>query len=118
MSGRLNRFLCILCIFGLMMAPFFSPLWGQEKPKGPPPAKVAVATVESGTVKPQAEFIGTVFYQEVSDVASELSGLVEEVPRDYTAASRLAFILYSQGKYPQAEAQYRAVLQDFPGMWR
>jgi multidrug efflux pump subunit AcrA (membrane-fusion protein) len=24
-----------------MMAPFFSPLWGQEKPKGPPPAKVA-----------------------------------------------------------------------------
>jgi hypothetical protein len=41
MSDRLNRFLCILCIFGLMMAPFFSPLWGQEKPKGPPPAKVA-----------------------------------------------------------------------------
>src|SRR6056300_1069894 len=79
MSGRLNRFLCILCIFGLMMAPFFLPFWGQGKPKGPPPAKVAVATVETGMVRPQAEFIGTVFYEEVSDVASELSGLVEEV---------------------------------------
>jgi RND family efflux transporter MFP subunit len=62
-----------------MMAPFFSPLWGQEKPKGPPPAKVAVSTVETGMVTPQAEFIGTVFYEEVSDVASEMSGLVEEV---------------------------------------
>jgi RND family efflux transporter MFP subunit len=82
MSDRLIRFLCILCIFGLMMAPFFSPLWGQEKPKGPPPAKVAVSTVETGMITPQVEFIGTVFYEEVSDVASELSGLVEEVRFD------------------------------------
>jgi len=79
MSGGLKRFLRILCIFGLMMGPFFSPLWGQEKPKGPPPAKVVVSTVETGMVRPQAEFIATVFYEEVSDVASELSGLVEEV---------------------------------------
>jgi RND family efflux transporter MFP subunit len=54
-------------------------LWGQEKPKGPPPAIVAVSVIKSGKVAPQTEFIGTVFYEEVSDVASELSGLVEVV---------------------------------------
>lgn len=56
-----------------------STLWGEEKPKGPPPANVAVSIIKSGKVAPQTEFIGTVFYEEVSDVASELSGLVEVV---------------------------------------
>ena len=79
MSGRLKRFSCFYCLLVLMMGPFLSPLWGQEKPKGPPPAKVSVSTVKSGLVAPQAEFIGTVFYEEVSDVASELSGRVDEV---------------------------------------
>ncbi len=58
---------------------FSSSLWSQDKPKGPPPANVTVAEVKNGMVAPQAEFIGTVYYQEVSDVASELSGLVETV---------------------------------------
>lgn len=79
MSGRLKRSFLFLILGGLMMGPFLSPLWGQEKPKGPPPANVSVATVKAGVVAPQAEFIGTVFFQEVSDVASELSGLVEVV---------------------------------------
>jgi RND family efflux transporter MFP subunit len=79
MSGRLKRSFLFLILCGLMMGPFLSPLWGQEKPKGPPPANVSVATVKAGMVAPQAEFIGTVFFQEVSDVASELSGLVEVV---------------------------------------
>jgi RND family efflux transporter MFP subunit len=35
--------------------------------------------VKNGMVAPQAEFIGTVYFQEVSDVASELSGLAEAV---------------------------------------
>jgi RND family efflux transporter MFP subunit len=35
--------------------------------------------VKTGNVTPQAEFIGTVFYKEVSDVASEISGRVDEV---------------------------------------
>ncbi|UCG05123.1 MAG: efflux RND transporter periplasmic adaptor subunit [Desulfobacterales bacterium] len=58
---------------------FSSSLWSQDKPKGPPPANVTVAEVKNGMVAPQAEFVGTVYYQEVSDVASELSGLVETV---------------------------------------
>ena len=79
MSARLIRSCRFLFLVGLVMGPFFSPLWGQEKPKGPPPANVSVSAVKTGMVAPQTEFIGTVFYQEVSDVASELSGLVEEV---------------------------------------
>lgn len=51
----------------------------QEKPKGPPPPLVAVAEVKAGKVSPQAEFIGTVYYVEVSDVAAEVAGIVEAV---------------------------------------
>jgi RND family efflux transporter MFP subunit len=40
---------------------------------------VTVARVESGKIAPQAEFIATVFYQEISDTAAEISGLVETV---------------------------------------
>jgi RND family efflux transporter MFP subunit len=54
-------------------------LWGQQKQQGPPPANVTVAQVKSGMVAPMAEFIATVFYQEISDTAAEMSGLVEAV---------------------------------------
>ena len=54
-------------------------LWAQQKQNGPPPANVTVVTVESGMVAPQAEFIATVFYQEISDTAAETSGLAEAV---------------------------------------
>jgi RND family efflux transporter MFP subunit len=54
-------------------------LWAQQKQPGPPPANVTVAKVENGKVAPQAEFIATVFYQEISDTAAGISGLVEAV---------------------------------------
>lgn len=54
-------------------------LEAQQKLPGIPPAKVVVSNVTSGFIAPEGEFIGTVFYQEVSDVASEVSGLAEEV---------------------------------------
>lgn len=79
MFDRFIRYIVVLFISGLMLSFSFSPLWGQEKPKGPPPANVSVSAVKNGTVTPQTEFIGTVFYKEVSDVASELSGLAEAV---------------------------------------
>jgi RND family efflux transporter MFP subunit len=56
-----------------------APIWGQDKHRGLPPANVTLAEVETGVVAPKAEFIGTVYYQEVSDVASELSGLARIV---------------------------------------
>ena len=41
-----------------------------------PPASVSVAKVIKGQVAPQSEFIATIFYQEISETASEISGLV------------------------------------------
>lgn len=55
-------------------------LFGQEKnSQGPPPAQVVVAGAGSGMIAPENEFVGTVYYQEVSDVASEVGGIVEAV---------------------------------------
>lgn len=79
MNDRFTRTFFFVLVGGLMSGSFFTALGSQEKPAGPPPALVTVSTVEAGRVAPQAEFIGTVFYEEVSDVASELSGLVETV---------------------------------------
>ncbi|NNL75975.1 MAG: efflux RND transporter periplasmic adaptor subunit, partial [Desulfobacterales bacterium] len=56
-----------------------SGLWGQQKTAEPPPANVSVVKVRSGRVAPQSEFIATIFFQEISDTASEISGLVEVV---------------------------------------
>lgn len=52
---------------------------GDKANGGPPPALVVAATLTKGTVAPESEFIGTVYYDEVSDVASEISGRVEAV---------------------------------------
>lgn len=46
---------------------------------GMPAAKVAVSELEKGSVPPYEAFVGTVYYREVSDVASEVSGIVESV---------------------------------------
>ncbi|GBE05756.1 MAG TPA: efflux RND transporter periplasmic adaptor subunit [Nitrospirae bacterium] len=57
-------------------------LYAQEKkPRGGgmPPANVVVSEVSTGMVAPEAEFIGTVYFQEVSDVSCEVDGKVEEV---------------------------------------
>lgn len=55
------------------------PADAQEKGKagGIPPALVVTADVEAGKFSPEAEFVGTLFYKEVSDVASEVDGMVE-----------------------------------------
>jgi RND family efflux transporter MFP subunit len=79
MSGRAGQFLRILILSGLLLNLFVSMPWGQDKPKGPPPAVVEVAAIQTGSIVPQEAFIGTVFYEEVSDVATEMSGRVEEV---------------------------------------
>ena len=54
---------------------------GQDspKPKGPPPTLVAVATVTTGATEPMTEFVGSVYYARVSDVAAETEGRVDGV---------------------------------------
>lgn len=69
--------LVVLAAISVLSIP--SSLWGQQKKTEPPPANVTVARVHSGMVAPQAEFIATIFYQEISDTAAETSGLVEAV---------------------------------------
>jgi RND family efflux transporter MFP subunit len=51
----------------------------EDQSQGIPPALVVVSDIRSGTISPETEFIGTVYYQEVSDVASEVNGKVEIV---------------------------------------
>ncbi len=51
---------------------------GEGKlPKGPPPAVVVVGTVEKGMLAPKTNFVGTVYYREVSELSAEVSGKVE-----------------------------------------
>ena len=49
----------------------------NEKKQEIPPANVVVSKVTTGTIAPEEEFIGTVYYLEVSDVSAEVSGAVE-----------------------------------------
>ena len=68
----------ILIFFLMLLKPLN--MEAQDKlPPGMPPARVVVSGVTSGFIAPENEYIGTVYYQEVSDVASEVSGLSEEV---------------------------------------
>ena len=66
-----------LLMFILMFS--FSVHAQDEKQPGPPPAIVVVSEVASGMIVPEGEFIGTVFFAEVSDVACEVDGKVENV---------------------------------------
>jgi RND family efflux transporter MFP subunit len=58
---------------------------GEAQPKGdrgkkqPPPAQVVVSPVKTGMLAPHAEFTGSVYFSEVSDLSSEVSGRSDEV---------------------------------------
>ena len=75
MIRRPIHLLLILFHFYLFLVYPTPRVWGQQKGGEPPPAGVSVAAVKSGMVAPQSEFIATVFYQEISETASETSGL-------------------------------------------
>jgi len=79
MVGGSYPFKIIVHLAAAFLLALPSYLWGQQTHQEPPPANVTVAEVRAGTVAPQAEFIATVFFQEISETAAELSGLVEAV---------------------------------------
>jgi len=79
MAGRPHPYGIILLALLVYPRLFPSCLWGQQKSQEMPPANVSVAKVIRGRVAPQNEFIATIFYQETSDTASEISGLVGTV---------------------------------------
>ena len=66
----------------VMVGILFCTLWVGPDPvsaEGPPPAKVLVAPVGQEEVAPQQELLGTFAFDRVSEVSSEVEGLVEEV---------------------------------------
>ncbi len=64
-------------LFVLILLISFPVYAEDEKQSGMPPAIVVVSEVTSGMIAPQAKFVGTVFFAEVSDVACEVDGKVE-----------------------------------------
>lgn len=67
-----------LLLFSILL--IASMVYAQEnKNRGIPPAPVVVAEVNSGRIVEEDVFVGTVYYQEVSEVASEVRGAVEDV---------------------------------------
>lgn len=77
--GKFYSFRIILPALLIWLLSSPSGLWAQQKTRQPPPASVSLAKVRSGRVAPHSEFIATIFFQEISDTASEISGLVEVV---------------------------------------
>lgn len=63
-------------ILFLLMTLFASPLFAQD---GPPPARVKTITLTSQSAAPMKEFTGSVYFDRISQVSSEVSGLVDEV---------------------------------------
>ena len=76
MKKRIQSILFIIIIFLFMNIPIYAE---EKKPQGMPPAIVVVSEVRGGMLAPETEFVGTVFYEEVSEVASEVEGLVQSV---------------------------------------
>ncbi len=76
MFRHVKKFIVIIFIFLLTSSLYAEP---QGKRQEMPPAQVVAAEVTMGMVSPENEFIGTVYYQEVSDVAAEVSGKVKKV---------------------------------------
>ncbi len=54
---------------------------GQEakQQQGPPPSRVVTAKARSGQVMPELEYVSTVYFPEVANVASEVSGRVDKI---------------------------------------
>jgi RND family efflux transporter MFP subunit len=50
----------------------------QAKENATPPALVVVDKVKRGMMNPREEFVGSVYYREISDLSSEVSGKVED----------------------------------------
>ncbi|MDD3312842.1 efflux RND transporter periplasmic adaptor subunit [Pseudodesulfovibrio sp.] len=70
------RRLLIVLVFSLAALPAFALAQDAAKAQGSP---VAVAKVTSGDMAPQSEFIGTVYFSEISNVASEVEGKVLDI---------------------------------------
>jgi membrane fusion protein (multidrug efflux system) len=94
------------------------PLSAQQKAKGRPPAAVSVAEVKTGSIAPQSEFIATIFYQEISETASEISGLASDIRFEEGLRVKKGQILVTLGseilrkRFQAAKLTYEQVLSE------
>ncbi len=72
-----RKFLLALLIIALLSVPLS--LSAEDHKGASPPARVVVSEVTTENMPPMGTFVGTVFYSEVSDVATEVAGIVERV---------------------------------------
>lgn len=78
MKKHITQFMLIICI--ILFACSILHAQEEKQPEGGmPPANVVVSGVNTGMVAPESEFVGTVYYREVSDVACEVDGKVETI---------------------------------------
>jgi len=118
MVGRFSQLVIILCGLWFLLSATPSRLWGQPNTPGRPPANVSVVKVKTGRVAPQSEFIATVFYQEISETASEISGLVEAVRIEEGQHLKKGHILVELGsdilrkRLQAAQASYEQALSE------
>jgi len=98
----------------------------EGRAMGMPPAIVVVDQITSGMISPESEFIGTVFFDEVSQVASEMDGIAlsvgfqegEKVKQGQELVrldSELLHqtLLVTQASYDQAQASLEKAELDF-----
>ncbi|MCF6159464.1 MAG: efflux RND transporter periplasmic adaptor subunit [wastewater metagenome] len=74
----MKKMICGYVFFAVLVI-CYNPILFAENNDQIPPVKVVVAEVVADTIAPETEFIGTVYYPQVSNVASEVSGKVDAV---------------------------------------
>jgi len=74
-------FIISFMLFSPGATPAKTPAKGKAGGKGGgmPPALVVLSRVTRGSIRVERGFVGTLFYREVADVASEVGGMVEDV---------------------------------------
>ncbi|MBE7548557.1 MAG: efflux RND transporter periplasmic adaptor subunit [Candidatus Kuenenia stuttgartiensis] len=69
---------CYFLIVPFVLLSIISSLFGQSEKQSPPPL-VVVSEITTGIMTPKTEFIGTVNYPYISDVAAEVNGKADYV---------------------------------------
>lgn len=101
-----------------IVSPFLSAGAAEDSTGEIPPAAVTAAEIRSAYIAPESEFVGTVYYRAVSDVASETKGKVEKVnfeEGDSLSEGDLLVELSSdllEKSIEAAKADYEQVLSD------
>ena len=108
---------CLVCCLVLLTDDGFAAEQKQQSQKpAMPPALVVTAPAVAGSIAPQTEYIGTVYFPEVADVASEVVGRVDKIEFEEGQRVRKGNPLVVLSKdlvkkeLDSAEASYKAVL--------